>query len=288
MTALAAERGEGATGAPPPVRVDDHLVGEEGHGAGKRVAALVTLDRPERLNAIDWDMLRALETVVEGLIERDDLCAVLVTGSGRAFSAGGDLKSYLDLQRDPVAFPRFVTDVHRIFGRLRDVPVPVVALVNGVTAAGGLELLLNCDMGLVARSARIGDGHLNYGQMGGGGVLTLLPRLIGFPRAFELIMSGRFLDAGEAVEWGLAARAVPDADLLRDGLEFAAQVARKSPLAVANAKSVLQSLWCANADVGSGLRLERERNAYYCLTSEDAREGLAAFAGKRRPNFTGR
>ena len=286
--ALAAERGEGATADRPPVRVDDHLVGEEGRGAGKRFAALVTLDRPERLNAIDWEMLRALDTVVEALIERDDLCGVLVTGAGRAFSAGGDLKSYLDLQRDPVAFPRFVADVHRVFGRLRDVPVPVVALVNGITAAGGLELLLNCDMSLVASGARIGDGHLNYGQMGGGGVLTLLPRLIGLPRAFELIMSGRFLDADEAVAWGLAARVVPDGDLLREGLEFAAQVAHKSPLAVANAKAVLQSLWCANADVDSGLRLERERNAYYCLTSEDAPEGLRAFAEKRPPRFRGR
>ena len=135
---------------------------------------------------------------------------MLLTGAGRAFSAGGDLKSYVELQRDPVAFPRFVADIHRVFGRLRDLPVPVVALVNGVTAAGGLELLLNCDFALVARSARIGDGHLNFGQMGGGGVLTLLPRVVGLQRASELIFSGRFLSADEAVEWGLAVRCVED------------------------------------------------------------------------------
>jgi enoyl-CoA hydratase len=85
-----------------------------------------------------------------------------------------------------------------------------VALVNGVTAAGGLELILNCDFALVAASARIGDGHLNFGQMGGGGVLTLLPRAIGRARAAELVLSGRFLSAPEAVEWGLASRCVPD------------------------------------------------------------------------------
>ena len=101
---------------------------------------------------------------------------VFVTGAGRAFSAGGDLKSYQTLQRDPVRFPQFVKDLHRIFGRLRTLRVPAVALVNGVTVAGGLELMLNCDFALAARSARIGDGHLNFGQMGGGGVLTLLPR----------------------------------------------------------------------------------------------------------------
>ena len=103
-------------------------------------------------------------------------------------------------------FPQFVADVHRVFGRLRTLPVPVVALVNGVTAAGGLELLLELRLRPGGRRARIGDGHLNFGQMGGGGVLTLLPRMIGLARASELIFSGGFLAADEAVEWGLAIR----------------------------------------------------------------------------------
>jgi enoyl-CoA hydratase len=249
---------------------------------------VVTLSRPDRLNAIDWEMLRELDAVIEDLAQRSDLCCVLLTGAGRAFSAGGDLESYVELQRDPVAFPRFVADIHRVFGRLRDLPVPVVALVNGVTAAGGLELLLNCDLALVARSARIADGHLNFGQMGGGGVLTLLPRVVGLQRASELIFSGRFLSAEEAVEWGLAIRSVEDPELRETGLAFARQVALKSPLAVANAKAVLQGLWAANGDLTSGLRFERERNAYYCLTSEDAPEGLQAFREKRQPRFHGR
>ena len=270
-----------------PVRVDEHVVGDPEFGAGRRVAAVVVLDRPKQLNAIDWAMLHALDGVISNLAGRDDLCAVLVTGAGRAFSAGGDLKSYVALQRDPVAFPRFVADIHNVFGRLRELPVPVVALVNGVTAAGGLELLLNCDFAVVARGARIGDGHLNYGQMGGGGVLTLLPRTVGLQRASELIFSGRFLDAEEAVEWGLAVRCVDDAALLKTGLEFAALMAKKSPLAVANAKAVLQNLWCTNGDVTSALRFEGERNAYYCLTSKDAPEGLRAFAEKRAPRFRG-
>ena len=252
------------------------------------VAVLVTLSRPDSLNAIDWEMLRQLHSIIEGVGRRDDVCCVLLTGAGRAFSAGGDLKSYVALQRDPSAFPRFVADIHRVFGSLRDLPFPVVALVNGVTAAGGLELLLNCDFALVARSARLSDGHLNFGQMGGGGVLTLLPRVIGLQRASELIFSGRSLSAEEAVEWGLAVRCVDDEALLESGLTFARQVAAKSPLAVANAKAVLQGLWATNGDISSGFRFERERNAYYCLTSEDAPEGLAAFLEKRRPRFRGR
>jgi enoyl-CoA hydratase len=271
------------------VQVEEIQLGDTGGEAGtSRAAVVLTLSRPDRLNAIDWEMVRQLDATIDDLSHQRDLCCVLLTGAGRAFSAGGDLDSYVELQRDPVAFPRFVADIHRVFGRLRDLPVPVVALVNGVTAAGGLELMLNCDFALVARSARIGDGHLNFGQMGGGGVLTLLPRVVGLQRASELIFSGRFLSADEAVEWGLAVRSVEDAGLRESGLAFARQVALKSPLAVANAKEVLQGLWADNGDLTSGLRFERERNAYYCLTSEDAPEGLQAFREKREPRFHGR
>ena len=202
----------------PAVVVEEFQLGDtDGEAATSRAAVLLTLSRPDRLNAIDWEMVRQLDAVIDDLSHQSDLCCVLLTGAGRAFSAGGDLDSYVELQRDPVAFPRFVADIHRVFGRLRDLPVPVVALVNGVTAAGGLELLLNCDFALVARSARIGDGHLNFGQMGGGGVLTLSPRVVGLQRASELIFSGRFLSADEAVEWGLAVRSVEDAGCARAG-----------------------------------------------------------------------
>ena len=212
----------------PSVAVDEIEITPESEGGGTaRLVSVITLSRPDRLNAIDWEMLRELDAVLDGLAHRQGLCCVLLTGAGRAFSAGGDLKSYIELQRDPVAFPQFVSDIHRIFGRLRELPVPVVALVNGVTAAGGLELLLNCDFAIVARSARISDGHLNFGQMGGGGVLTLLPRVIGLQRASELIFSGRFLSSEEAVDWGLAIRCVDDDALLESGLTFARQVANE-------------------------------------------------------------
>ena len=266
----------------PVVELDRHRVRR---GA---TAAVVTLNRPAELNPIDGDMLAALDAVLDDCEADRQVRAVLVTGRGRAFSAGGDMKKYRRLQRDPVAFPRFVSDLHRIFGRLRDLPVPVVALVNGVAVAGGLELILNCDFAIVARSARIGDGHLNFGQMGGGGVLTLLPRMIGRARAVELVLSGRLLTAEEAVEWGLASRVVDDDRLLDAGMEVAVEVVEKSPLAVRNAKQVMHRIWSDNSSVEAGLRYELECDAYYCLTSEDAPEGLAAFSEKRRPRFRGR
>ena len=252
------------------------------------MAAVIRLNRPAELNPIDAAMLEALDRALDEMEGDRAVRAVLVTGNGRAFSAGGDMKKYRALQRDPVAFPRFVADLHRIFGRLRDLPVPVVALVNGVAVAGGLELVLNCDYAIAARSARIGDGHLTFGQMGGGGVLTLLPRMIGRARAAELVLSGRLLPAEEAVEWGLVSRVVDDEALLDAGLGSVRDLARRSPLAVANAKQVMNRLWADNGSVDAGLRYELERDAYYCLTSKDAPEGLAAFAEKRPPRFRGR
>jgi enoyl-CoA hydratase len=255
---------------------------------GGGLAATVTLNRPGQLNAMSWEMISSFEAAVSRAEQDPDVRVLFVTGQGRAFSAGGDLKRYIELQQDPVAFPRFVAALHHSFGRLRTLQVPAVALVNGVTAAGGLELLLNCDLALAAASARIGDGHLNYGQMGGGGVLTLLPRLIGIQRAAELVFSGHLLSAETAAEWGLVSRVVPDEELAAEGLALAGEIAAKSPLAVANAKYVMTSIWSDSLSVAAGLRLELERNSYYCLTSSDAREGLRAFSEKRPPNFEGR
>lgn len=267
----------------PSVLLDRHPLGVDG-----AVAAVITLNRPDQLNAIDWETVGALGSVLDSLAGDTAVRAVLVTGSGRAFSAGGDLKKYQALQRDPVAFPRFLLDFHETMGRFRTLPVPAVALVNGVAVAGGLELLLACDFAFAARSARIGDGHLNFGQMGGGGVLTILPRLIGLPRATELVLSGRLLPAEEAAEWRLVSRVVDDGDLLAAGLAFAEEIAAKSALAVANAKRVMASIWLENLAVDPGLRREREVDAVYCLTSFDAPEGLEAFAEKRPPRFQGR
>jgi enoyl-CoA hydratase len=251
------------------------------------VAVTLVLNRPDQLNAIDWPMLDALDAALDAISADRSVRGVLVTGAGRAFSAGGDLVGYQTLQRDRERFPRFVAELHRIFGRLGTLPVPAVALVNGVAAAGGLELLLNCDFAIAAASARIGDAHLNFGQMGGGGALTLLPRAVGRARAAELVFTGRFLDAGEAAEWGLVNRVVADEGLAAAGAELVAGFAAKSPLAMANAKDVMMTLWDDNGSVASGLRYERERNSYYCLTSDDAAEGLAAFAEKRPPEFRG-
>ncbi|MDT4927025.1 MAG: acyl-CoA synthetase [Pseudonocardiales bacterium] len=252
------------------------------------LVGVITLNRPDQLNAISWDLVAAFDAAITELASDESVRAIVVTGRGRAFSAGGDLKAYQQLQRDSTRFPQFIDDLHAAFSRLRGLRVPVIALINGVTAAGGLELLLSCDIALAAQTARIGDAHLNFGQMGGGGVLTLLPRIIGIAKAVELVMTGRFLSSAEAAEWGLVSRVVPDEELFDAGMELVQSIAAKSPLAVANAKQVMNAVWSDAMSVSTGLRLERDRDALYCLTSEDAPEGLAAFAEKREPVFTGR
>jgi enoyl-CoA hydratase/carnithine racemase len=251
------------------------------------VAVILCLNRPEALNAMTWQMIRELEAHLKEAGADPRTRAILITGRGRAFSAGGDLKAYLDLQLDADAFPRFVDDLMRTFQGIRTISVPVIALINGVTAAGGLELLLSCDFAWAAESAEIGDGHLNYGQMGGGGVLSLLPRSIPPALARELLFSGRLLPAAEAREWGLVNRVLPDGELMPAALAFVAELAGKSRTAVTNAKYVMNAGLVDGVGEAAAMKLERERNALYCLTSPDAREGLAAFGERRAPNYRG-
>jgi enoyl-CoA hydratase len=256
-------------------------------GIGDAVMAVVTLNKPEALNPIDWAMALELRSAFAQLAAEPAVRVVAITGAGRAFSAGGDMKKYMSLQRHPRDFPQFLEDIQGAFHDISSNPKPFVALVNGVAVAGGIELLLGCDLAIAAESARIGDAHLPYGQMGGGGALTLLPRAVGPARARELILTGRLLEPAEALDWGLVSKVVPDADLLEAGLAFARDVARKSPLAVANAKQVMNAAWGEGTDTARGMQLEREVTARYCLTSEDAPEGLAAFVEKRAPRYVG-
>lgn len=250
--------------------------------------ALITLNRPEAMNPLDHDTIKALRAEFARLNLDDRARVVGITGAGKAFSAGGDMKKYVELQRDPVGFPAFLADLHALLAEMGAARTPVLGLINGVAVAGGLEILLGCDFAIAAESALIGDAHLPYGQMGGGGALTLLPRVVGPTRARELVFSGRLLPAHEAREWGLVSQVVPDATLIDAGVRVATRLAGFSPLAVGHAKQTLNAqLWEGNTAL-AGLRLERDVASRYCLTSDDSQEGLDAFANKRRPTFTGR
>jgi enoyl-CoA hydratase len=272
----------GAEGLPEPLLVE-RIELRPG-----RYAGLLTLNRPEALNALSRQLFLQLEAAVDTLDADTETSVILLTGKGRAFCAGGDLKAFLEIQSDPVAFPELMDRAHRVFAKLRRSSKPVVSLVNGIAAAGGLELMLSSDFCYAAESATVGDAHLKYGQMGGGGSLSLLPRLIGLPRARELIFSARLLSAQEALAWGLVNRVVPGDQLLEAGLDFAREAAELSPLALANAKHVVNYGWEHGSGVDTAMSLEVERTTTYCLTSEDVKEGLRAFRDKRPPRFRGR
>lgn len=250
-------------------------------------AALLTLNRPAELNPLDLGMLTRLREMLEICDEDDSVRTILITGAGDAFSAGGNLKKYIAMQKDAVGWTHFLEEAHLTFLAMRTSRKPVVSLVNGVAVAGGLEIIVCSDFAYAAESSRIGDAHLRYGQMGGGGALTLIPRAIGPQRARELIFSGRILSASEALDWNIVSKVVPDEELLAAGLEFSAHVARMSPLAVANVKFVINESLETGLGVAAQMRLELERAARYNLTSHDAAEGLIAFSEKRTPNFKG-
>jgi enoyl-CoA hydratase/carnithine racemase len=249
--------------------------------------AVVTLNRADDMNPLDWETVRALRESFRYLADEETVRVVAVTGQGKAFSAGGDMKDYLLLQRDPIAFPQYMLDLHLLIQEISQYRKPYIALVNGLAIAGGLELILACDVAFAAASARIGDGHQTYGQMGGGGVLTLLSHYVGPARARELMFTGEVLTALDAAQLGIVSKVVPDDDLIASGVRFAAQVASKSALAIANAKQVTNAGFWSGSSIAQGLRAEREAAVRYCLTSKDAAIGLEAFAAREQPRFLG-
>ncbi|HUZ32160.1 MAG TPA: enoyl-CoA hydratase/isomerase family protein [Xanthobacteraceae bacterium] len=219
---------------PPSLRCERLPIDEHGATLG-----VITFDRPEEMNPLDHAAIGQMRAAIEDLFDDPSVRVLAITGRGKAFSAGGDMKKYMTLQRDPVGFPIFLDDWHTTVVAMAAAPKPIIALINGITVAGGLETVLACDFAIAAQSARIGDAHLNFGQMGGGGVLAMLPRAIGIARARELVFTGRLLSAAEALEWGLINRMVPDDQLLSAGIAIATEMAKKSPLALANAKYVI-------------------------------------------------
>lgn len=247
---------------------------------------LITLNRPEEMNPLDWSTVRRIRAALEELFDDREVRVIALTGAGKAFSAGGDLEGYLTLQSDEKGFRGFLDDVYHMCSFMETLDRPVVALVNGFCVAGGLELLMACDFAYAAESAKIGDGHVNFGQVGGGGSNIRLPRWILPQRARELLFTGKLLTANEALEWGLVNRVVEDGKLIEAALEFANFVATKSRLGLKIIKELCNR--GLNMRTEDALYLEIQECHHYSLTSYDAREGLRAFSAKRQPRFEGR
>jgi enoyl-CoA hydratase len=250
----------------------------------------LTLDRPASLNAMTAELVQDLHDAL-GEVARDRECRVVVlTGAGRGFCAGLDLRGYgappgsEQAEGVPVAF---ATQQHiaALVPRLRGLPQPVIAAVNGPAAGGGLALALACDVRIAAESARFNVAFVRIGLSGCDiGVSWLLPRLIGASRAWELMLTGRIVESDEADRLGLVSRVVPDAVLLDAALETAALIAGNSPWGVRMTKEVMWS----QLEVGSlqaGIDLENRTQIMSSATA-DHREALTAFLEKRPPEWT--
>ncbi len=247
--------------------------------------AVITLNRPESMNPLDWATVKELGSTFAGLEKDGETRVLILTGRGKAFSAGGDLKAYMVLYAKPQEFRSFLVDFRDLNQAIERSPIMVIAAINGFCVAGGLELMLACDIALAAREARIGDGHLNFGQLPGAGGSQRLIRAIGPAHARELIYSGRLMGGAEAREMGLVARAVPAEQLMETARDLAGQMLEKSPLGLAQAKTLLAR--GRDMDLTAAINMELELVHRYATTSHDAVEGLAAFAEKRKPDFKG-
>jgi enoyl-CoA hydratase len=254
----------------------------EQHGA----AAWIRLDRPDSLNSLNGPMVRTLHESIERARTDDAVRALVITGSGRAFCAGGDLKAIREMaDTDPRGNQGFLLDVGSVLESLERFPKPVIAAVNGLAMAGGLEIVLSCDLVVAAEDAPIGDAHSNYGLIPGGGASIRLPRRVGKSMASFLLFTGKTLPAAELVACGLVNMAVPKDQLTATVDELVESISAKSPLGLARIKQLIND--GLDQPLPIGLRSELLASEAH-TKSADMAEGLAAFAEKRTPIFTGR
>jgi 2-(1,2-epoxy-1,2-dihydrophenyl)acetyl-CoA isomerase len=246
--------------------------------------ATVTLNRPDALNAFTIPMMQELHRAMLACDEDPNVRCVVLTGAGRAFCAGGDVREFLEKIDHVGTHIRALTAYHHaIVSLLARMPKPTVAAVNGVVAGGGIGLALGCDLVLASESARFSMAYSRIGASPDGGSTYFLPRLVGLRRALELSLTNRSLTAREACEWGLFTRVIPDSEFRGAVAALARELAQGPTLAFAKAKRLLHM----NAEMETQMEQEARWIAESSHT-EDFREAVKAFGEKRPPNFKGR
>jgi 2-(1,2-epoxy-1,2-dihydrophenyl)acetyl-CoA isomerase len=248
----------------------------------------ITLNRPERLNALTGDMSDELVEAFTTIRDDTEVRAVVLTGAGRGFCSGQDLTEFEEAYRSggrPDIREHLARTYHRLIPVIVETPKPVIAAVNGVAAGAGVSLAAACDIRIASEAARFTQAFVKIGLAPDSGGTWLLPRLIGHARALELSMTGDMVDASAALEMGLVNRVVPVDVFEKEVAEYAARLAAMPTAALASTKELLRG--SLTADLEEALHREAEAQARMGETA-DHLEGVMAFAEKREPRFTGR
>ncbi|MDH3494683.1 MAG: enoyl-CoA hydratase-related protein [Acidobacteriota bacterium] len=245
--------------------------------------ALLTVNRPDKMNALNTEVHLEGVAALDELRDDDEIRVVVFTGAGdKAFIAGADISEFAG--QTPVS-QRAVFQERTLFNSIDTFPKPVIAMISGFALGGGCELALACDIRVASEDAKLGQPEINLGIIPGGGGTQRLTRLVGEGNAMEMILTGDMIDAGEAFDIGLLNHVFPAEELEEETMKIAAKIASKSPVALQMAKEAVKTASRANLDEG----LRREIDLFsVCFSSEDKEEGVAAFLEKRKPEFKGR
>ena len=241
---------------------------------------IITLNRPEALNAINLQLLHDLEEILDSW-EKLSLRAIIITGAGKAFAAGADIKQMSSFTA--IEAQSFALSGQRILRKIEHFPAPSIAAVHGFALGGGCELAMCCDIILAGSKAKFGQPEVNLGVIPGFGGTQRLVRRVGRQAALELMMTGRIINASQAVQLGIALRETED-DVLVEARLLANEIAQKGPIAIRYVKQAVDNT--DRLDLDTGLAMEASLFGL-CFASEDQKEGMQAFIEKRPANFAG-
>ncbi|MBA2407933.1 MAG: enoyl-CoA hydratase/isomerase family protein [Chitinophagales bacterium] len=243
--------------------------------------ALVQLNRPKELNALNNQLMNELKEALLQLDKDDAVKVIVLTGNDKAFAAGADIKQ----MASATPFEMMKADLFSNWEQIKRIKKPMIAAVSGFALGGGCELMMHCDIIVASETARIGQPEIKIGVMPGAGGTQRLTRSVGKALAMEMILTGRSLTAEEALRTGLINKVVPIELYLREAIRMAQQVAEHSPVSLKLAKEAVINAF--NSTLDEGLQFER-RNFYLCFASQDQKEGMNAFIEKRSPQFEGK